>query len=157
MIILEKEMTEIEQLKSNLNAEFEMKDMRELRYFFSIKIIRDHEVRQLIIDQSIYIRMILERFDMKDCNFVSTSVTGIKLQQTSIEDVLVDQQNYQSMIESIMYVMLCIRPNLAYAISQLSQFNAKPTSIHEAAAKRVLRYLKATADLGITFGKDLIY
>ena len=43
LIILEKEMTEIEQLKRNLNAEFEMKDMRELRYFFNIKVIRDHE------------------------------------------------------------------------------------------------------------------
>ena len=50
LIILDKEMTEIEQLKRDLNAEFEMKNMRELRYFLDIKIIRDREVRQLIIN-----------------------------------------------------------------------------------------------------------
>ena len=156
LIILEKEMTEIEQLKRNLNAEFEMKNMRELWYFLDIKVIKDHEEYQLIIDQNIYICMILERFDMKDYNFASTSIiTGIKLQQTSIENVLIDQQNYQNMIKSIMYVILYTRLNLAYAISQLSQFNAKLTFIHEAATKWVLRYLKATVDLEITFEKDL--
>ena len=156
LIILGKGMDGIKQLKKDLNAEFEMKDMGELRYFLGIKVTRDREERQLTIDQNTYIRMILERFGMEDCNPVSTPIaTGTKLQQASIEDVLVDQQNYQSMVGSIMYAMLCTRPDLAYAISQLSQFNAKPTSIHETAAERVLRYLKATADLGITFEKDL--
>ena len=56
-----------------------MKDMKELRYFLEIKVVRNREVRQFIIDQSIYIRMILERFNMKYCNPVFTSIaTGIK-------------------------------------------------------------------------------
>ena len=38
-------MNEIKQLKKNLNAEFEMKDMRELRYFLDIKVIRNREER----------------------------------------------------------------------------------------------------------------
>ena len=46
------------------------------------------------------------------------------------------------------------RPDLAYAVSQLSQFNAKPTVIHLTAAKRVLQYLKGYTELGITYGAD---
>jgi hypothetical protein len=44
------------------------------------------------------------------------------------------------------------RPDLAYALQQLSQFLHNPGPAHWRAAKRVLRYLKGTQSLGITFG-----
>jgi hypothetical protein len=47
--------------------------------------------------------------------------------------------------------MLCTRPDLAYSISQISQFSSNPSTIHESAAKRVLRYLNGTRNFGITF------
>ena len=51
--------------------------------------------------------------------------------------------------------MLCTRPDLAYAISQISQFNNSPNQTHYAVAKRVLRYLKGTVNVGITFSGSL--
>src|SRR5271155_121851 len=50
-----------------------------------------------------------------------------------------------------MYAMLCTRPDLAFTISQISQFSSNPSTIHESAAKRALRYLNGTRNLGITF------
>jgi hypothetical protein len=155
LIIFGREMESINQLKKDLWAEFEMKDLGELKYFLGIKVTRNRQARQITIDQSTYIRMVLERFGMQDCNPAYTPMaTGVKLEQAAVEDILVDERQYQSIVGSLMYAMLCTRPDLAYAISQLSQFNAKPTSKHEAAAKRVLRYLKGTTDLGITYEKD---
>jgi hypothetical protein len=72
----------------------------------------------------------------------------------AVGDLLVDETEYQSLVGSLMYAMTGTRPDLAYAVSQLSQFNARPTSTHLTAAKRVLRYLKGHADLGITYGDD---
>src|SRR5205814_6334732 len=45
--------------------------------------------------------------------------------------------------------------NLTYAISQISQFNNSPNQTHYAVAKRVLRYLKGTLHVGITFSGSL--
>jgi hypothetical protein len=50
-----------------------------------------------------------------------------------------------------MYTMTATRPDLAFTISRLSKFFDSPTEMHAAAAKRVLRYLKGTAGMGITF------
>jgi hypothetical protein len=58
---------------------------------------------------------------------------------------------YQSKVGSLMYAMLCTRPDLAYAVSQISQFNNHPSEEHDAAANRVFKYLRGTSNLGITF------
>ena len=95
--------------------------------------------------------MILDRFGMQDSTPVSTPIaTGTKLVK-SMEESTVDQKQYQSNVGSQMYAMLCTRPDLAYAISQISQFSSNPSTIHESAAKRVLRYLNGTRNFGITF------
>ena len=50
-----------------------------------------------------------------------------------------------------MYAALGCRPDIAYAVTTLSRFNAAPLQFHMTAAYRVLRYLKATKSLGIRF------
>jgi hypothetical protein len=58
---------------------------------------------------------------------------------------------YQQVIGSIMYGMLGSRPDLAFTISTLSKYCSNPTSEHAIAAKRTLRYLRKTINVGITF------
>jgi len=50
-----------------------------------------------------------------------------------------------------MYAMLCTRPDLAYAVSQISQFSNCPSDIHDSATNRVFKYLRGTSNYGITF------
>ena len=49
------------------------------------------------------------------------------------------------------HLWLCTRPDLAFTISQISQFSSNPSTLHESAAKRALRYLNGTRNFGITF------
>ena len=46
------------------------------------------------------------------------------------------------------------RPDLMYVVCLISRFMANPSEIHLQAAKRVLRYLKGTVDLGIFYQKE---
>jgi len=62
-----------------------------------------------------------------------------------------DSTYYQSVIGSQIYAMLCTRPDIAFTISQLSQFNSCPTTAHLAVARRCLRYFKHMLDMGLTF------
>ena len=47
--------------------------------------------------------------------------------------------------------MTATRPDLAYVVSLISRFMERPTKLHQAAMKRVLRYLKGTTELGIFY------
>jgi hypothetical protein len=64
----------------------------------------------------------------------------------------VDIRDYQSMIGSVMYLMVGTRPDLAYAIGVLSRFSANPKAAHLSALKRIFRYIKNTSKVGITLG-----
>jgi Reverse transcriptase (RNA-dependent DNA polymerase)/gag-polypeptide of LTR copia-type/Pol polyprotein, beta-barrel domain/GAG-pre-integrase domain/Integrase core domain len=158
LVIFGKGMSGINRLKKDLGKEFNMKDLGELKYFLGIQVYRDRASQQIHINQSGYTAMLIKRFNMENSNPVSTPLaTGTKLLKSTDGDGYksVDPRHYQSIIGSQMYAMLCTRPDIAFAISQTSQFNTNPNSTHEAAAKRALRYLNGTMDLGITFSGRL--
>lgn len=50
--------------------------------------------------------------------------------------------------------MHCTRPDFAYSVIRLSQYSAFPEKHHWEAAKRILRYLKATRNAVLTLGKS---
>ncbi|KFD66840.1 hypothetical protein M514_20984 [Trichuris suis] len=56
---------------------------------------------------------------------------------------------YQMLIASLMYLAVATRPDIAYAVSSLSQFNTNYAEEHWKAAKRILRYLKGTSNFGL--------
>ena len=65
-----------------------------------------------------------------------------------------DPKLYQQIVGSLQYAAGGTRPDIAYAVSPVAKFCNKPTELHLTAAKRVLRYLKQTRDLSLTYVKD---
>ena len=61
---------------------------------------------------------------------------------------------YSSVVWSIMYAMVCTRPDVAYGVGLVSRFMGNPGKIHWNKAKWILRYLKGTSEFGILFGGD---
>ena len=61
---------------------------------------------------------------------------------------------YQQLISTLLYAALGIRPDIAFAVTQLSQFNLDPTEEHLRYAKYVLRYLKGTKSLWICYDRS---
>ena len=53
---------------------------------------------------------------------------------------------YASVIGSLMYVMMCTRPDICYAVGLVSRYQSNPGQKYWMAIKRILRYLKGTSD-----------
>ena len=68
---------------------------------------------------------------------------------------LSDPKIYSGIVGSLIYVMTGTRPDLCYIVTKLSQKMPEPTEADLIMAKHVLRYLKCTRDLGLTFTKSL--
>src|SRR3954464_15405009 len=60
---------------------------------------------------------------------------------------------YASAVESLIYAMVCIMPDLAFAVSSVSLFMSNPGKQHWEAMKWIFRYLRGTAKLGLEFRK----
>jgi len=51
--------------------------------------------------------------------------------------------------------MVCTRPDIAFAVSQVAQFNHQPKPAHWTVVRRILSYLKGTSDFGVTYHTEL--
>ena len=60
---------------------------------------------------------------------------------------------YASAIGSIMYAMLCTRPDVSFALSVTSRFQSTYGEDHWAAVKNILKYLRRTKDLFLVYGE----
>ena len=67
---------------------------------------------------------------------------------------MMDKIPYASAIGSIMYAMLCTRPDVAHAISLTSRYQSDPGSEHWIAVKNILKYLRRTKDTFLVYGGE---
>ncbi|KAK1611506.1 hypothetical protein QYE76_035179 [Lolium multiflorum] len=61
---------------------------------------------------------------------------------------------YASAVGSIMYAMLCTRPDIAHVVSLTSRYQSDPGMEHWTAVKNILKYLKRTKDMFLCYGGD---
>ena len=61
---------------------------------------------------------------------------------------------YQSLIGSLLYAAMGTRPDISQAVGVISKFCLCPTQAHMTAARRILRYLKSSADMALTYYKS---
>nr|GFB06968.1 uncharacterized mitochondrial protein AtMg00810-like [Tanacetum cinerariifolium] len=66
---------------------------------------------------------------------------------------LVDQTDYRSKIESLMY-LTSTRPDIVQAICYCARYQARPTEKHLKEVKRIFRYLRGTINMGLWYPKD---
>ncbi|XP_038713441.1 secreted RxLR effector protein 161-like [Tripterygium wilfordii] len=63
---------------------------------------------------------------------------------------------YASAVGSLMYAMMCTRPDISSAVGLVTRFQSNPGPEHWKAVKRILRYLKGTMNYMLVYqGKDL--
>ena len=61
---------------------------------------------------------------------------------------------YASAIGSIMYAMLCTKPDVAHALSLTSRYQSDPGMEHWTAVKNILKYLRRTKYMFLVYGGD---
>ena len=147
-------------VKAYLCKNFSMKDLGEASYVLGIKLYRDRERKLIGLSQSTYIDKILERYNFGNCKTANIPFRhGIHLSkkmcpQTEDEKIRMSNQPYASCLGSIMYAMLCTRPDISYAVSVTSRYQSNPGNDHWMAIKHVLKYLKGTKDKFLIYGGD---
>lgn len=130
-----------------LKEEFRVKDLGSLNLFLGMEIQRTDST--LKITQSRHIEKMLQKFGMKDCKGSKTPLT--KGYQFDEKELIIEDVPYRQLIGSLMFIATVSRPDIAYSVSYLSQYLDRPTKSLWTQAKRCLRYLKETSNLGLLF------
>jgi hypothetical protein len=96
-----------------------MKDLGPAKQILGVRIQRSRKDKKLFISQEQYIEKVLERFNMNNAKVVSSPLaTHFKLstkQSPSTDEEKEDMERipYASAVGSLMYAMVCTRPDIA--------------------------------------------
>ncbi|KAL0437770.1 UNVERIFIED_CONTAM: Retrovirus-related Pol polyprotein from transposon TNT 1-94 [Sesamum radiatum] len=137
-------------IKAWLSTQFSMKDMGEASYILSIKFYRDRSRRMLGLTQSSYLEKVLKRFKMEHSKrgllHMRHEIKLSKKQSPKTDEELKRMSNipYASTVGSIQYDVQCTRPDVAYALSVTSRYQACAGEAHWGTVKSILKYLKRT-------------
>ncbi|KAG5549866.1 hypothetical protein RHGRI_014986 [Rhododendron griersonianum] len=158
MLIVGQDSMKINELKLELSKSFAMKNLGPAKQILGMKITRDRKKGLIWLSQESYVEKILERFNMSKAKPVSCPLANhFKLSSkqcpTSEKDKAeMEKFPYASAVGSLMYAMVCTRPNLAHAVGVVSRFLSNPGKEHWAAVKWILRYLRGTSRVCLCFG-----
>lgn len=150
MHVLVKNEEQFDLLKGKLAKRLELNDLGPIKNFLSMEIehLPDGSIH---ISQRQYIRTILERFGMSDCNPVPTpALIGMDHVPLASEPILEDSK-FLHMLGSVLFLATITRADILFVIARLCRYMQCPRARHMDILKRVLRYLKGTIDYGLRY------
>jgi hypothetical protein len=158
MLVAGSNMQDINMLKKKLANSFAMKDLGAAKKILGMRITRDRKNRKLTLSQGEYTEKVLERFRMQNAKPVSTplashfKLTKEMCPKTQEEIEYMSRVPYSSAVGSLMYAMVCTRPDIAHAVGVVRRYMNNPGKEHWEAVKWILRYLRGTATHALCFG-----
>lgn len=95
-----------------------MNDLGEAKQVLGMRIEQKQEEGRILIDQERYIKKILEKFNMSDCNSCSTPMdSNVKLSKLETDKEKMHRVPYQEAIGSLLYLSQVSRPDINYAVN----------------------------------------
>ena len=138
-------------VKNALMKQYQMSNLGPAKQFLGLDITLLPDI-SIVLSQQSYIDSVVKRFGMEDANSAPIPLYHkIRLDTDMSTDREADSAIYQAIVGSLIYAATSTHPNIAYSVAALYRYNAKPYTMHLTAAKRVLRYLKSTSDVGLVF------
>ena len=134
-----------------MQAEFKISMIGKLSHFLGLQIHQQES--GIFISQSKYAKNLVKKFGLESASPVRTPMSlNVKL----IVDLLgksVDSSLYKSMIGSLLY-FTASRPNISYSVRVCARYQANPKESLMIALKRIIKYVKTTADFRVWYSKD---
>ena len=99
-----------------------------------------------------YTEKILHRFDIHNSKLIGSPIKpDVKLTAGKNPDEVCNQEMYQAIVGSLLYISTKIRPDIAFSVNSIANFCASPTKEHWIVVKRILHYLNGSRQLGLLY------
>ena len=123
-----------------------MSMIEELTHFLGLQIRQQDS--SIFLSQSNYARNLVKKFGLEFASSVRTLISpNVKL-AVDLLGKSVDSSLYRSMIGSLLY-LTASRPDISYNVGVCARYQANPKESHMIALKRIIKYVKTTADFGV--------
>ena len=146
-----------QQFISDMGKKFKLSDQGDLDYYLGVSVNQDIKAGVTTMDQSHYIKMLADRFQMVNCNPVYTPLpphTRLTKEDSPTVSDKEATKKYQQLVGGLLYTANFCRPDVAHAVNQCAKFMQNPGPKHLNAAKHILAYLITTSTMGLTYRRS---
>jgi hypothetical protein len=130
-----------------LQSEFKVV-IKDANYFLGLQIDRKPD-GSIKVHQSAYLEKVLVKFGMEGCTPLSTPI--IKDGEPEAKEELETRFPYREAVGALMYLMVGTRPDIAFAVGVVSRTLENPSPRDWNKVKRIMRYLRGSSTLGLTY------
>jgi hypothetical protein len=141
----------VEQFESKLLAKYEVRVLGEATQFLGIRIVRDRPQKKLWLIQDAYIDNMQHKFNVIVTKTPKTPLPSTELRPYDGEATPEQTYGYQQRVGSLNFTAVITRPDIARAISKLSEYLQNPSPQHVHAADQALQYVVGTKYLALEF------
>lgn len=128
------------------------KNMGEVKFFLGCAFMRDREAGTIEISQEIYIRSVLERFNI--CRTSSIPASLANENRSLMEDEGAGDVPFREVVGSLMWIANQTRPDISNAVRAVARHSHEPKKSHWKAAQKILNFLLETAHLALKLKQD---
>ena len=143
----------VKKKKALFMAKWECQDLRDVKEFLCMCIMCTRS--GITIYQCNYLEKVLTRFQLTDAKAALTPLpTHWEPKANTGKSMAAKITCYQSIIGSLLYLMIGTRPDIAFAVTHLLQFSTNPTKDHYKAAQHVCHCLVGTHDYKLVYNRE---
>jgi len=141
----------VDTMKQRFMKRWESRDLGELTEFLHMRIGRAGQ--NIFLDQAQYLQTVLERCGMQNAKAVPTPLPAGYAPTKSLDKAANPElrSRYQTVIVSLLYLMLGTRPNISFVVTKMAQFTANPAEDHLKHALYICCYLVGTPNYRLTY------
>ena len=138
--------------KQEFMKKWESRDLGEAKEYLGMRITRDRIKKTLKLDQISYTDKVIKCFKLNNTKIACTPLpSGYNSLPNTTQSTPHLRSRYQSVIGSLLYIMLGTRPDIAQAVIKMSQFSSNPSEEHLQKALYIVRYLTGTKSFCIKY------
>ncbi|CAI7814126.1 unnamed protein product [Closterium sp. NIES-53] len=146
ILLFSNRMKEIQNVQQQLMKNFNCKTLGEVKYYLGVHVERDLDHRWLKLHQEKFIKELGEKYGIENERKVATPLPAEFKLVKAAEDEGVEaeeQQQFQSLVSSILYAAVHTRPDISFSVGQLARVVQNPSEEQVDAAERMVKYLNS--------------
>ncbi|SNX85370.1 related to retrotransposon protein [Melanopsichium pennsylvanicum] len=149
-LIIAPKLEAVNKIKQEIKQQWKMEDGQEVSHFLGIKLTRDHQAKTLNMEQSAYIKQILDEHLDKRQRKSSIALQDIPV-PTKVASPA-ERKAYPQIVGKLLLLANSTQPNISQAVGVLAQYMTQPSKEHFDAAQKVLHYLNQMQDICLRYG-----
>ncbi|SOV06448.1 uncharacterized protein UDID_17467 [Ustilago sp. UG-2017a] len=142
----------VRRIKEEIGQRWRMEDGGNVSHFLGIKITRNREAKTMDLEQTSYVKQLLDEHLDKRRRKSSVPLQDIPVPETAAS--MAERKEYPQIVGKLLWLSNGTCPDISQAVGVLARYMTQPSREHYNAAQKVLQYLDHTRDIHLQYGSD---